>query len=166
MTAPEALVTLLAPWAEVYGDSAALSTLMVFGHLAALLFAGGLAVTLDRGTLRAVRGDESAKARQLADLAAAHRLVLRGLALSVVTGVLMFAADVETYLGSWIYGAKMALVAALLVNGFVMTRAERRIRVGSGPAAHAGWQRLRRTALASLVLWFATTLAGVALVNA
>jgi hypothetical protein len=164
MQAPELLVRLTEPWAQLYSDSGVVSTLVVFGHVAALVFAGGLAVTLDRATLRAARTGGELKARQLDELASAHRMVLAGLALSVVTGVLLLAADVETYLGSWIYWTKMALVALLLVNGYVMTRTERAIRAASDAAAL--WARLRRTAIGSLVLWFTIAFAGVALVNA
>jgi hypothetical protein len=112
MTAPDALVRLLEPWSQLYGDSNWISTLVVFGHIAALVFAGGLATT---------------------------------------------------YFSSGIYWVKMALVVALLVNGYVMTRTERRIRGLTEPAE--AWARLRFTALASLVLWFTIALAGVALVN-
>ena len=164
MKAPELLVRLAEPWSQLYGDSALLSTVIVFGHIAALVFAGGLAITLDRGTLRAARGDAALRSRHLGELQSAHRIVIRGLALSVVTGVLMLTADLETYFGSWIYWTKMALVALLLVNGYVMTRTEREIRTAPEPAA--AWRRLRTTALASMVLWFAIAFAGVALVNA
>jgi hypothetical protein len=160
----DALVRFAEPWAQLYGDSTWIATLVVFGHIAALVFAGGLAITLDRATLRAARGGADLKTRQLDDLAAAHRLVLRGLALSVVTGVLLLTADLETYLGSWVYWMKMGLVVLLLVNGFMMTRAERRIRTLTDSAD--AWSRLRRIAIASLILWFSIALAGVALVNA
>jgi uncharacterized membrane protein len=163
MTAPAALVRLLEPWAQLYGDTNWISTLVVFAHIAALVFAGGLATTLDRGTLRATRESAEAKSRHLDELAAAHRFVLRGLALSFVTGVLLFTADIETYFSAGIYWVKMTLVVLLLVNGYVMTRTERRIRGLSDSTA--AWARLRFTALASLVLWFTIALAGVALVN-
>lgn len=164
MNAPEWLVRFVEPWSQLYGDSVLIATLVLFGHIAALVFAGGLAVTLDRGTLRAVRGTPEVRARQLDELALAHRLIVAGLALSFFTGVLLFAADVETYFSSWIYWTKMTLIALLLINGFIMTRIEQRIRSSSGSAPV--WRRLRWTAIASLVLWFAIAFAGVALVNA
>ena len=164
MNPPAALVQLVEPWAQVYGDSKLLPTLIVFSHIAALVFAGGLAVTLDRGTLRAVRGSPDARARQLDELQRSHRLVITGLILSVVSGVLLFAADLETYFGSPIFWTKLGLIALLLTNGFVMTRTEAGIRAAADVAG--GWTRLRFTALASLVLWFATAFVGVALVKA
>lgn len=163
MPAPESLVRLFEPWAATYGDSNVLPTLVVFGHVAALVFAGGLAVTLDRATLRAARGSPDDRARQVGELAAAHRLVIGGLALSAVTGVLLFTADVETYFGAPLFWTKMALVAALLFNGFTMTRLEGRTRAAE--SSDGAWKSLRRAAIASLFLWFATAFVGVALVN-
>ena len=162
---PEALVRLAEPWSQWYGDSSVVPTLVVFAHIAALVFAGGLAITLDRATLRAARGTSDLRTRQLDELRGAHRLVVAGLALSVVTGVLLFAADVETYFGSWIYWTKMGLIAVLLVNGFMMTRTEERISA-TPSAADAGWKQLRTTAIVSIALWFTIALAGVALVKA
>jgi hypothetical protein len=163
LAAPESLVRAFEPWAAIYGDSSVLPTLVVFGHIAALLLAGGLAVTLDRGTLRAARGSAEDRTRQVSELAAAHRLVVLGLALSAVTGVLLFAADVETYFVAPAFWTKMAFVAALLVNGYLMTRAEQRARAAEGSAD--AWKSLRRNAVASMILWFATAFVGVALVN-
>lgn len=163
---PEALVRFVEPWSRYYGDSAIAPTVVVFGHIAALVFAGGLAVTLDRATLRAARGPAEFRWRQLEELRAAHRFVLVGISLSVVTGVLLFAADLETYFGSWIYWTKMGLIALLLLNGFMMTRAEGRIGLTPNAADEAGWRRLRTTAILSLALWFTIAFAGVALVKA
>jgi hypothetical protein len=165
MAAPQFLVRLTEPWSQLYGDSALLSTMVVFGHVAALLFAGGLAITLDRGTLRAAAAGPDVRKRQLDELTTAHRLVAIGLALSVFTGVLLLAADIETYYASWIYWTKMVLVALLLANGFMMTRTERELRSATDSAARL-WQRLRMTAVASLALWFLIAFMGVALVNA
>lgn len=166
MSPPAALIELVQPWADLYGDSTLLQTLVVFGHVAALVFAGGLAVTLDRGTLRAARGSSEIRWRQLEELRAAHRLVVTGIGLSLLTGLLLFTADLETYFGSWIFWTKLGLITALLANGFLMTRIE--ARIGSTPKAadDAGWKSLRTTATISMVLWFAIAFAGVALVNA
>ena len=163
---PEALVQLVEPWSALYSDSTIIPTLVVFGHIAALVFAGGLAITLDRATLRAARGPAEFRWRQLEELRAAHRLVVVGLGLSVATGVLLFAADLETYFGSWIYWTKMALIAALLLNGYLMTRVEGRISSTPNAADDAGWRQLRANAVVSLVLWFSIAFAGVALVKA
>jgi len=166
LTPPETLVKLVEPWSALYSDSTIIPTLVVFGHIAALVFAGGMAVTLDRATLRAARGPAEFRWRQLEELRAAHRSVIIGLGLSVVTGVLLFAADLETYFGSWIYWTKMGLIVLLLINGYLMTRAEGAISSTPNAADEPGWKRLRTAAIVSLVLWFAIAFAGVALVKA
>ena len=166
LTPPEALVKLVEPWSALYSDSTIIPTLVVFGHIAALVFAGGMAVTLDRATLRAALGPAEFRWRQLEELRAAHRSVIIGLGLSAVTGVLLFAADLETYFGSWIYWTKMGLIVLLLLNGYLMTRAEGAIRSTPNAADEAGWKRLRMAAIVSLVLWFTIAFAGVALVKA
>jgi len=158
------LARLAEPWAHLYADSKMLATIVTFGHVASLLMAGGLAVATDRATLRALRLAAAERGRHLEELAGVHRLVVGGLALSVITGVLLFASDVETFVGSWIFWLKMALICVLLVNGYVMTRAEGALRDDADEAAPS-WAHLRRSALVSVGLWYAITLAGVALVN-
>src|SRR5438270_9615702 len=162
MSAPAALVRWVEPWSHFYSNSKVMATVVVFGHIAALVFAGGLAITLDRATLRASRGAVEYRLRQLEELSAAHRLVITGLSLSFATGVLLLAADLETYFASWIFWTKMTLIAILLANGFAMTRLEARIRIAPGTGDAIGWRRLRGTAMASLILWFAIAFAGVA----
>ena len=158
------LVQLFEPWSSLYADSRLVATLVVFGHIASLMVAGGLAITFDRGTLRAVRATDL-RSRHLAELAGAHRMVIAGLAMSAVTGSLLFASDVETYFVSWSYWTKMALIVVLLANGWNMSRGEGTLRLAPSDA-EPGWRRMRTSAVVSLVLWFAIALAGVALVNA
>jgi len=78
-----------------------------------------------------------------------------------MSGVLLFGADVETFLYSRIFWLKMGLMVLLLINGLLLLRGERQAQRGEPDA----WARLHYTAVASLVLWFLTTLAGVALPN-
>src|ERR1051326_4185397 len=94
-----ALARLFEPWAHLYADSKLIATIVTFGHIAALLMAGGLAVATDRATLRALRLAAAERGRHLEDLSGVHRLVVGGLTLSVVTGILLFASDVETFIG-------------------------------------------------------------------
>lgn len=164
MTAPAALVRLAEPWANLYSDSKVLQTIVVFLHIAALVFAGGFAITLDRFTLRAFRGSAELRARQLDELATSHRLVVGGLALSALTGLLLFAADLETFFTSLVFWTKMGLVVLLLLNGFGITKLEAQVRATAG-TADAAWRGLRRAAITSLVLWFGIAFLGVVLVN-
>lgn len=165
MTAPALLVRLAQPWADVYSHSTAVSTTVTFLHIAALLFGGGVAVGADRGTLRSLKLEAAMRGTHLDELAALHRVVLTGLTLSLVTGVLLLAADLDTFLGSWVFWTKMVLVLLLLINGYLMTRSERALRAEPSPES-VHWRSLRRSAITSLVLWFVITLAGVVLVNA
>src|SRR3954453_1645109 len=116
--ATSVLARLFEPWAHLYADSKTVATIVTFGHVASLLMAGGLAVATDRATLRALRLAAAERGRHLDDLAGVHRLVVGGLALSVITGVLLFASDVETFIGSPIFWLKMAMICVLLGNGY------------------------------------------------
>lgn len=164
-TVTESLAALAAPWKSFYDDSTPAQTAVVFVHLAALFVGGGLAVALDRDTFRALRGDGAERTRHLDALRRSHRTVVGALALALATGALLFLADVETFATSVVYWTKMALVALLLVNGFVMTRQEARLRAGDATDA-TRWGGLRTSATLSAFLWLATLLAGVALTNA
>ena len=159
---PSALVTLFEPWASYYSDSHLAQTVVTFAHIGGLVVGGGTAITADRGTLR--MASDVDRRRHLFEVGRAHRLVLMSLAVVVVSGLLLFASDVETYWGSPIFWTKMALVAALLVNGARMQRVERKATLES-VVSSAQWGAMRGNAMASLVLWLAITLAGVALIN-
>jgi len=161
---PQLLVDIAEPWAKLYSHSSVVATIVGFLHVAPIVVGGGLAIALDRWTLRLRHDEPDTRTRHLVEMSQAHRVVLGALALSFVTGLALFAADVETYFGSWIFWFKMGLIVLLLANGAIMTRTERGLRVG-GPNADADWRRLHTTALTSLALWLAITLAGVALMN-
>src|SRR5690242_14626162 len=88
----QAISRIAAPWSHAYSSSKTLATVVTFGHVASLLLAGGIAVASDRGTLRALRLAAAERGRHLEELAGVHRLVVTGLALSVVTGLLLFAS--------------------------------------------------------------------------
>jgi len=158
-----ALARLAEPWNSLYSDSKLVSSTVVFLHLVPLLVAGGTALVADRATLRAARGTMEDRARHLIELGRTHAFVLAGLALSFVSGVLMFLSDVDTFLESPFFWIKLALVGLLLVNGFLMTRTEHALN-GRGDDG-AMWSRMTTIAVVSLVLWLATTLAGVVLMT-
>lgn len=165
MLAPEILVHLAKPWADVYSNSKSLETIVTFVHVGALVAGGGVAIATDRATLRALRADAPARGYHLEELSVVHRWVITGLVLATLSGILLFAADVDTFWRSWIFWGKMALIVALLLNGLVMTRAETALRDAASPDDESHWSRLRGTAVTSLLLWLIITLAGVALVN-
>ncbi|MDB4905313.1 MAG: hypothetical protein JWO05_97 [Gemmatimonadetes bacterium] len=152
----ETLSDAVKPWSELYSHSKVVSVAVTFAHLGALLVGGGIAVAADRSTLRVAAGDADAERRHLLDLAGTHRVVIGALVVTVLSGVLLFASDVETFAVSLVYWSKMALVLALLGNGLLMQRAERGAR----------WGALRRSAVISLALWLLITLLGVVLVEA
>jgi hypothetical protein len=148
-------------WASVYANHSALRTAVEFLHVAGLVGGGGYAIVVDRSTLSAARATGAARTVQLSTIRDAHRIVIGGLVVLFVTGVLLFAADIDTFLASRVFWLKMGLVALLLGNGAIMRMAQQQAERG---AVHA-WPRLRATAAVSLLLWFLTILAGTALPN-
>ena len=157
------LARLVEPWNGLYSDSKAVATAVMFFHLVPLLIAGGAALTADRATIRASRLNVEDRTRQLGELARTHAIVLVGLALSFVSGLLLFLSDVDEFLASPWFWVKLGFVGLLLVNGFVMTRTERAL--ANGGDQRVLWSRLRTISVFSLILWIATTLVGVALTN-
>jgi hypothetical protein len=161
---PQALISLLQPWSDFYNDSRLAETLVMFAHTAGLLVAGGIAVATDRQTLRAWRWEPANRRHHLDELTVLHRTVVINLSVTVVSGLLMLASDIETFWGSWIYWTKMGLVVLLLLNGARMVGIEKSL-TGDAPSDSPRWITLRHSAAASLVLWLSTTLAGIALLN-
>ncbi len=155
------MTDLLQTWSSFYANHAAIRTLVAFVHVGALIAGGGLAVATDRALLTAVRTDESSRRSLLETLQGAHTLVVGSLVLITISGLLLFASDFDTFLYSRFFWIKMGLVALLVINGVVLWGAERRALLGDDRA----WRRLRASATASIVLWFLTTLGGVALPN-
>jgi hypothetical protein len=148
-------------WTTLYSNSAALRTGLGFAHVAGLLAGGGSAIAADRATLVAWRRDAASRIAHARVLHGTHRMVVIGLGVVTVSGLLLLAADTETYLHSRVFWIKMALVALLLANGSLLVRAGRRAQTGHQRA----WTRLGYGSIASLALWFLTTLMGAALPN-
>jgi hypothetical protein len=163
-TAPELILHLAKPWADFYSHSRLAETVVTFAHIAGLVIGGGAAVATDRATFRALRGEAEHRGHHLRELGLVHNVVLLGLAIAFVSGLLLFASDLTTFFSSWVFWVKMVLILWLLVNGAWMMRAERALEVDADVSSPA-WIRLHRTAVWSVVLWFAITLFGVALVN-
>ena len=152
---------LLDTWTSIYTNHAMLRTAVAFIHVGGLMLGGGCAIAADLATIEAVREGPIGRTSQLRVLKSTHAIVVTGLAALVVSGLLLFAADADTFLHSKVFWAKMALMATLLVNGVVMLLGERKLQRGDARA----WQQLHNVAVSSLVLWFLTTLAGAALPN-
>jgi len=159
MNAPDFLIHATQAWARTYGGSQVVSNGVAFLHFAGLLLAGGSAVAADRATFVAARQDAASRAAYLRLFASAHGLVVGGLVSMVVSGALMFFADVETFWALPVFWRKMALIALLLVNGFFMRQAG---DLAATMPARA-WVQLKVTSVVSLVLWFAVVLASTIL---
>lgn len=149
-------------WSSIYSASPAIKSALAFTHIGALVGGGGAAIAADRTTLRAMRRGQVALDHELEHLHQVHVFVIAGLALVIISGLLLMFADVDAYLSSPVFWIKMALVVLLMANGALVMRGGRRTHAGdpSGP------RLLRLTAIASLTLWFGTTLFGAILPNA
>lgn len=157
-----ALRDLATTWGSFYSNHAAMRTTIAFAHVGGLVAAGGASMMADREILSTYRRRrERNGSAVLRTVRKTHGLVLAGLAIVIASGVLLFAADLDAYLVSRLFWLKMALVVALMINGVVLTKAER--RASSNP--DHSWETLHWTAIASLSLWFLTTFIGTALPN-
>jgi uncharacterized membrane protein len=156
----DALVRLAHSWSALYQNSAAIRTSVGFAHIGGLVVGGGCAIAEDRAILAAVHRTLKGRRDEVRRERPAHAVILAGLAVVVVSGLLLFAADRETYLYSTPFWIKMGFVVALLGNGAVLARAERQF--DRDPAM---WRRVRRTSILSLGLWLMTTLLGATLPN-
>jgi len=156
------LADLADSWSSIYSGSAVIKSAVGFAHVGALLAGGGMAITADRATLAAHRFGGDAMRREADRLGGMHGTVLVSIAIIVISGLLLMLADLDAYLQSPAFWVKMALVAALLVNGGVL-RHTGRVAASGDARAHRG---LAAAARISLALWSLTTLAGAVLPNA
>jgi hypothetical protein len=155
--------SLVSTWASYYANHGMVRTLVEFGHLAPLIAGAGLAVTSDTEVLRLSEQHYERRHSVLDRLRASHDIVLVSLVFIVISGGLMFAADVDTYLRSTYFWIKMGLVVILLANGAFLRYADSRVMYNPDDETH--WHRVRRAAALSFLLWFVTTFIGVALPN-
>jgi predicted ATPase len=161
MAPPEFLVDASQSWARLYADTKAVSTGVMYAHLAGLLLGGGAAVAADRETLKAAREPEPARADHLAFLGTVHGIAMTGLAMLAASGAAMFLADLDTFWSAKAFWTKMSLIALLLANGLVMRQAEQLARMLPAKA----WRQLKATSIVSLGLWFAILLASTILAS-
>jgi hypothetical protein len=169
MTVIDLLATAAAPWAHLYNDSRLLSVMMGFCHVGGLMYGGGRAVTADCKLLEldrhGSRFHSRPRAEVLEEIESAHRPVLLGLGVTLVSGALMWAADIRSLTGSPVFWIKMGVVVLLLANGYFLARA--RTGIARGPVTpERAWNGLKRRARTSLALWFGSVLLGTALLSA
>ena len=161
------------PWRRAFAHSPLLSTVVLFGHLGGLLAAGALTVASDRATLRLDPHVEADRRRHLAELARMQSSIWCAFAVALLSGALLFFADVEAFAASRIFWTKMSLVALLVVNALTSAHLDAALRrdVGGGdqdaeiPVNARRWRRRRAGAIASAVLWFGLVLSGAALAS-
>jgi hypothetical protein len=151
-----------APWRSLYSHSAPVEMSVVGTHVLSMLVAGGLAIAYDRGNLRAGQWGPAIREHHFAELHAAHRTVVIALAICVLSGVALFASDVNAYVASVPFWIKMALIVLLFGNALLMTATEGSLRAASG-AATAALARIRASSIASALLWSAILLVSIVL---
>ena len=164
MLVPEALDKLVKPWADFYSHSTPATSIVQFLHIGGLLLAGGLAISADRATIRSRKWAVAERRHQMAELAGTHKWVVMGLVVVVISGVGMLAADLDTFLPSWVYWTKMALVLVLLINASRMMHFENQLKVDDNESSPF-WSKLHRVSIVSITLWFVITLFGAILAN-
>jgi hypothetical protein len=157
MAAVTAVSQLVARWTHLYGRTP-VSAAITYVHLLGILVGGGVAVAADRASVRLSPATPDWPG-ELARLAGVHRPVMAGLALIFASGLLMMLAQLGSVATSVVFWTKMGLIVLLLGNGYIRMRAETALRQG----VPAGWNRFRRTSVASLVLWSLVLLAGTLL---
>lgn len=165
MSVIEQVVALAKPWADLYGHSKPLSTVVTFAHIAGIMVGGGFAMASDRAALRAVKGNDEDRRRVLADFSSIHKPVIISLTLVVISGVLMMLSDAETFLGSSVYYVKIGSFVVLLANGWMVQKTEQALAKDPS-TGNKLWGRFTLGARASITLWLWTALVGVALTSA
>jgi hypothetical protein len=164
MTIVETLVTTLKPWADFYGSHKGVQAGVEFAHVGALLVGGGFAIASDRAALRAMKADMEHKKHVLSEFTSVHKPVLIALSISVLSGLVMLASDIGTFLVSPVYWTKMVLVILLLTNGYFIKRADERLNADPSPG-NVAWKHFKFSSIASVTLWLSITLAGIILLN-
>lgn len=157
MTLSSVVASAVAAWSAFYDDHHLVSVSVRYLHLLGLVVGGGAAISADRQLLASGRAGAAERARLLASLAATHRVVVPAVVLVVLTGVLLTAADLDTFLASRLYWTKIGLVALFILNGAGLMRAER----AAARDAERGFRFLRATAALSLALWLGILMVGV-----
>ena len=157
------LVGLTAPWRTLFNHSAPVQMAVVGVHVLSMLVAGGLAIAHDRGTLRAGNWTPAIREHHFEELHAVHRPVVTALAICMLSGLALFATDVNTYVVSVPFWIKMSLITMLLGNALFMTANEGALPLDSGGGAALAWTRVRVSSIVSALLWGSIVLVSIVL---
>lgn len=160
----ELLTTALQPWADLYAESAWLSTALIAVHVLAMFLAGGVAVGADR-LLLVRRAGIAGTDVLLPMLSATHGWVLTALAVTNLSGLLLAASDIATFAVSWIFWAKMITLALLLANGVRMRRIEAALHRQGADGSPTAMAALHVSARLSVAGWIVIVVLGVVLSN-
>jgi hypothetical protein len=170
----DTLTALFQPWADLYSDSAVLSTVLVTLHVITMFVGGGIALGADRRVILSTPGTGEAYLAVAEDLKATHGIVIGSLVLIILSGVALATADLGTFAVSPVFWAKMAAFVALMANGARMRGTESRVVTAArntmeiavaGPDLTLPWGSLKRSAWVSLSLWCIVVVLGVVLTN-
>ena len=145
-------------WSAYYSDHQMVSLLIRYVHLAALMIGGGTALAIDRvvlGTARA-HADDRRRAAFTA-MKGSHRVVVPALAIVTASGILMAAADWDTFVASRLFWIKMIGFGVLVVNGMALVAAERAYAKNTDRVM---WRRVVLASGASGLLWLLMLLIG------
>lgn len=153
--------SVFSPWVDLYSGSGAVETTVMFLHLGGMVAAGGIAFTLDRAVLRSARHGWPHRDNLAKELHQSHGAVLIGLGVVFLSGLALTLSDPEVFLESWIYWAKMAVVALLALNGWFLKRAGEDLL--ETPGDDGAFRRLRISAVRSGGLWALSLLGGIAI---
>jgi len=138
-------------WSAYYSDHQMVSLLIRYLHLAALMVGGGTALAIDRvvlGTAR-TRTDDRRRAAFTA-IKGSHRVVVPALAVVTASGILMAAADWDTFVASRLFWIKMISFGLLVVNGIALVAAERAYAKDTDVTM---WRRVVLASGTSCLLW-------------
>jgi hypothetical protein len=163
------IAALLEPWKHLYSDSTVVATAVTSAHILSLVVGGGLAIAADRTTLRTLSCPGPARPWLLEELRDVHRPVLIGLVALTLTGLLLVAADFETFMKSVVFWVKMGFLLVLLINGALIYRAESSLANAAArneEPPEKFCSRLRLSARLSIALWLIITVGGSVLVAA
>ena len=107
-------------------------------HVGGMLWGGGLALSADRAVWKLRTAAAEERTRLLAEIGRLHPAVLTGLGISVLSGLLLTAADLEEFATSPFWWRKVVMVGFLLANGAWLQRQERRMRAAPATVPPSG----------------------------